>query len=220
MKRIACVVLLAGWFFNSNATDARVLSMGGNDNFFMDDMSIFRNPANINYYPNMLLGSLGIYEPGKSDTGEFAALQRTNTDPQRPFGGTILSYSLNQSSESGNQYPLLSLGLVLNRWDSYLNYFDPTSDVFGAAYGAGRIRSVISPVGKIDVMLGYAMPNGAMIGVGTYLAFQQQTVPEGSQKVNMESDLYKGDIGINWPLAKSMNLEASLGIASATKRRG
>jgi len=55
MKKIAFVVLCAGWFFSSNATDARVLTMGGNDNFFMDDISIYRNPANINYYPNMLL---------------------------------------------------------------------------------------------------------------------------------------------------------------------
>ena len=130
MRRIACAVLLAGCFFSSYATDARVLTMGGNDNFFMDDISIFRNPANINYYPNMLMGSLGIYMPGKNDTSNSSALARTNTIPQRPFGGTILSYSLNQSSESGNQYPLLSIGLVLNRWDPYLDYLDPTSRCF------------------------------------------------------------------------------------------
>lgn len=213
MKKIACVVLLAGCLFGAYATDARVLSMGGNDNFFMDDVSIFRNPANINYYPNMLLGSLGIYEPGKNDTGQYSALQRSNEQPQRPYGGTILSYSLNQSSESGNQYPLLSVGVVLNRWDDYLDYFDPGSAAFTTAYGNQAIRNVVAPVGKIDVMLGYAMSNGAMIGVGTYLAFQKMSVPN----FNYESDLYKGDIGINWPIAKSMNLEASFGLTSTTE---
>jgi len=212
MRKIACAVLLAGYVVGSYATDARVLTMGGTDNFFMDDMSIFRNPANINYYPNLIMGSLGIYVPGKNDTGSAAALQRSNTIPQRPFGGTILSYSLNQSSESGNQYPLLSVGLVLNRWDPYLNYFDPASENFAAAFDKAHIRNVIAPVGKIDLMVGYALPNGAMIGVGTYLAFQKQSV--GS--FNLESDLYKGDVGINWPIAKSMNLEASFGVASAT----
>ncbi len=213
MRKIVCAVLLAGCFVGSYATDARVLTMGGNDNFFMDDVSIFRNPANINYYPNMLMGSLGIYVPGKNDTGSAAALQRSSTVPQRPYGGTILSYSLNQSSESGNQYPLLSLGLVVNRWDPYLDYFDPGSADFTTAFGSSHICNVVAPVGKVDLMVGYAMSNGAMIGVGTYLAFQKQTI--GS--FNLESDLYKGNIGINWPIAKSMNLEASFGIVSATE---
>jgi hypothetical protein len=221
MRRIACAVLLAGCFISSYATDARVLTMGGNDNFFMDDISIFRNPANINYYPNLILGSLGIYMPGKNDTSNASALARTNTIPQRPFGGTILSYSLNQSSESGNQYPLLSIGLVLNRWDPYLDYLDPTSPTFTAAFDGTHVRNVVAPVGKVDLMLGYAMSNGAMIGVGTYLAFQKQTVVEpGGQQLNLESDLYKGNIGINWPIAKSMNLEASFGVTSATGNAG
>jgi hypothetical protein len=54
-----------------------------------------------------------------------------------------------------------------------------------------------------------------MIGVGTYLAFQKTSVPNSN--FNYESDLYKGDIGINWPIAKSMNLEASFGITSTTE---
>ena len=68
MKRIMCWVIVAGLVASSYATDARVLTMGRHDNFFMDDISIFRNPANINYYPNMLLGSLGVYKPDHIDT--------------------------------------------------------------------------------------------------------------------------------------------------------
>ena len=211
MKKMACMVLLAGCFICSYATDARVLTMGGNDNFFMDDISIFRNPANINYYPNMLIGSLGVYLPDESDTGALAALRLQNKQPQKPFGGTILSYSLNQSSESGNQYPLLSVGAVFNRYDPLLNYLDPTSSDFLKAFGPNK-RDLVAPVGKIDLMLGYALQNGAMIGVGTYLAFQK----ENRNNYNYESDIFKGDVGINWPIAKSMNLEVSFGIASLT----
>jgi hypothetical protein len=211
MKKMACVVLLMGCFIGSYATDARVLTMGGNDNFFMDDVSIFRNPANINYYPNMIIGSLGVYLADDSDTGQLAALRLQNKQPQKPFGGTILSYSLNQSSESGNQYPLLSVGAIFNRYDPLLNYLDPTTSDFLKAFGPNK-RDLVAPVGKIDLMLGYALQNGAMIGVGTYLAFQK----EYRNTYNYESDIFKGDVGINWPIAKSMNLEVSFGIASLT----
>ena len=38
------------------ATFARVESMGKNTTYIMDDVSIFDNPANINLYPNYLIG--------------------------------------------------------------------------------------------------------------------------------------------------------------------
>jgi hypothetical protein len=214
MKKISAILLIAGWLVSIYATDARVLTMGGNDNFFMDDMSIYRNPANINYYPNMLIGSLGLFLPDSAmDTGQLAALRLQTRDPQRPFGGTILSYSLNQSSESGSQYPLLSVGAIFNRWDPLLNYIDPNTIEFRKAFGTNK-RDLVSPVGKIDLMLGYALKNGAMIGIGTYLAFQK----ENKLSTLYESNLYKGNIGVNWPIAKTMNLEASFGVATITAK--
>jgi hypothetical protein len=161
----------------------------------------------------MLIGSLGVYLADSSDTGQLAALRLQNKQPQKPYGGTILSYSLNQSSESGNQYPLLSIGAVFNRYDPLLNYVDPTSSDFLKAFGPNK-RDLVAPVGKIDLMLGYAMQNGAMIGVGTYLAFQR----ENKNNLNYETNIYKGDVGINWPIAKSMNLEVSFGLASLTAK--
>jgi hypothetical protein len=201
MKKIASLIILAGWFVGSYATDARVFTMGGHDNFFMDDYSIFRNPANINYYPNMLIGSPGVLSMD-SDTGPYAALQRKNKDPQKPYFGPILSYSLNQSSESGTQYPLLSACVILNRYDDMLDYL----------VSSDTSRYLLTPVGKIDAMVGYALQNGVMIGVSTYLAFQKEEV----QGKLLESSLYRGNIGLNWPIAKSMNLEVSAGITSIT----
>ena len=203
--------MVAGFFASCFATDARVLTMGRHDDFFMDDVSIFRNPANINYYPNMIMGSLGVYsEDSTLDPKQYSALSQQNRDPQRPFGGVILSYSLNQSSEAGNQYPLISIGAIFNRYDYMLDYLNPKSAPFLNAIGPRY--NLDAPVGKMDFMLGYAMPNGAMIGVGAYLAFQSELDPINS--ATMESNLYKGNVGINWPLAKSMNLEASLDISS------
>jgi hypothetical protein len=222
MKKIACLVILAGWFAGSYATDARVFTMGGNDNFFMDDYSIFRNPGNINYYPNMLLGSPGTFNAGASDTvaGNYAGLVRKNENPMNPYFGLILSYSLNQASESGTQYPLLSGGLVLNRYDDMLDYINPLSqtakDAFANVLGVAGTRMdsmvFLAPVGKIDAMAGYALQNGVMIGIGTYLAFQKQEV----NGANLQSSVYRGNIGVNWPVAKSMNLEISAGLTSVT----
>jgi hypothetical protein len=219
MKKISCWIILAGWFVGSYATDARVFTMGGHDDFFMDDYSIFRNPANINYYPNMLLGSPGVLLQN-SDTGAYAALQRKNTDPQRPYFGPILSYSLNQSSESGTQYPLLSASVILNRYDDMLDYLNPYSKTFTDAFPSLTIPAndsrhslaVLTPIGKIDFMLGYALQNGVMIGASGYFAFQK----EDTLGQLLESSLYRGNIGVNWPIAKSMNLEVSVGITSIT----
>lgn len=224
MKKIACWIILAGWFAGSYATDARVFTMGGHDDFFMDDYSIFRNPGNINYYPNMLLGSPGTFNETKSDTvadpakGNYPALLRKNENPLNPYFGLIMSYSMNQASESGTQYPLLSGGLILNRYDDMLNYLTPQTQTFNnaflASFDSARMNAMYlpTPVGKIDAMIGYALQNGIMIGVGTYLAFQKE------EKDNnlLQASVYRGNIGMNWPIAKSMNLEISAGATSVT----
>jgi len=211
MKKIASVILLAGWFIGSYATDARVFTMGGNDNFFMDDYSIFRNPANVSYYPNMLIGSPGVYvDPTDSS--------KKNTNPINPYFGPILSYSLSQSTESGAQYPLLSMGLILNRHDDMLDYLNPAASLCQATHVVRTFQNfnsnanVLAPVGKIDFMLGYAMQNGLMIGVGGYFAFQSKDTLTNS----LVTGVYRGNVGVNYPIAKSMNLEASVGITSLT----
>jgi hypothetical protein len=90
-----------------------------------------------------------------------------------------------------------------------LDYLNPGSETFLSEFGALNYE-MKDPVGKMDLMIGYAFPSGGMIGVGGYFAFQ------GLKEDNFRyaSNIYKGNIGINWPLAKSMNLEASINIAS------
>ncbi|MBN1306289.1 MAG: hypothetical protein JXA18_00125 [Chitinispirillaceae bacterium] len=203
MKKIVAGILLAGCFVSIYATDARVITMGRHDNFFMDEVSIFKNPANINIYPNMVYGSYGEYRPTASDTGQYAALKRTNRDPANPFFGSIVSYSLKQNSENRNQYPMFSFGAIFNRRDEILDFITPGTQKY---CGSGN-DIMREPAGKIDLLAGYVLENGAMLGVGSYLAFQSETE---ESKVQYETSVYKGSAGINWPVAKSTNLEVSV----------
>jgi hypothetical protein len=68
------------------ATFARVESMGKNTTYIMDDVSIFDNPANVNLYPNYLIGEFGLYNENVQ-VGE-------NMDPQHPNFGGIFSLGL------------------------------------------------------------------------------------------------------------------------------
>ena len=209
MKKLCSFLLLAGCFSGIFATDSRVITMGRHDAFFMDETSIFRNPANLNYYPNLLYGSAGIFKEDSvlDDLGQLSALKKRNRDPQQPYFGAILSASLNQNAnESGNQYPMFSLGVGMNRYDPLLKYITPTK----------KNKVYEKPVGKIDLMAGYALSNGGMVGIGTYLAFQNITNNVG--KVKFASNVYKGTVGLNWPLAKSIDMEISGAVASLTAK--
>jgi len=209
MKKIFAVLLCAGLLTSSYATVSRVIAMGRHDNFFMDEVSVFRNPANINIYPNMLMGSYGVYDIIPEDEqGTYPALERRNRDPRDPFFGAILTYSLQQAAEETSQYPMISLGAVLNRKDPLLGYINRDSTSF------------LDPKGKIDLMFGYALPNGGMIGIGGYMAFNEKkgnpfTPIEGIDtsfvaENNYETKLFKGTVGMNWPVARSMDLEGSI----------
>jgi hypothetical protein len=171
MNKVVVGILIAGCCVSSFATDARVITMGRHDNFFMDEISIFKNPANINIYPNMVYGSYGEYQPtAADDTGQYAALKRTNRDPIDPFFGSIISYSLKQNAENRNQYPMFSFGAIFNRRDEILDFITPGK----SKYSGLANDNMHLPAGKIDLLGGYVLENGAMLGVGGYMAFQSE----------------------------------------------
>ncbi len=220
MKRLLIGMTLITAVFGSMvsvyATDARVLTMGRSDMFFMDDISIYRNPANIGIYPNMLIGSMGEYRVDSTleDTGTWAGLANENRDPQKPFFGGILSKSLENSPEGGKTYPALSVGVVLNRYDEMLGYIDPNNDKFvnmdtsliNYEKSSGRdAANYGDPKAKVDLMMEYTTKNGAMIGIGGYLAGQRV---EKNGETTSKLGLYKGNIGVNVPVAKTMDFEA------------
>jgi len=229
-KKIVITLLSCSMISGLWATQSRVITMGRSDAFFMDDISIFRNPANIGIYPNMLIGDLGTYrfDERLDDYGELKTTEddnnkiysepRRNRDPQRPFFGGLLSYSLNQSAEVGDQYPMISVGMVINRYDDLLKYVnpnDPENFVLKDKTVDSTIRSqnifIAAPRGKVDLMMSYALENGAMLGIGAYFA-RQDSVGNGGNDTS-RTELYKGNIGVNWPIGKTMDLEASVGLA-------
>lgn len=204
-------ILAAGCYVSSLATDARVVSMGRHDAFFMDEISIFKNPANINIYPNMVYGSYGVYkqeDDKKVSNSDSNAMSATNRDPVDPFFGGIISYSLNQGNDNGSQYPMLSIGAMFNRKDEMLDYVTKGTK----NYLGGPNDVLPTPVGKIDLLLGYVMNNGAMIGGGAYVAIQKDK-DNGDETA---ATIYKGNLGLNWPVAKSIDLEVSLGGGTIT----
>ena len=218
MKKFIVAVALAGAVCSVFATESRIIALGRHDAFFMDDYSIFRNPANLSVYPNMLFGSPGVYIQKDDDTTiagkQYAALQRTNRDPKDPYAGGIISYSFNQSSEAGSQFPMLSIGVCVNRPDKALAYVMRGTSKFNEVFDSSLMYTLPPPIGKMDLMVGYALGNGGMFGLGTYIAMQKSH-DAGSMQ---QASVYNINGGVNWPVAKSADVEASAGISMLTAK--
>lgn len=189
------------------ATYSRVESMGKRADFFMDDISIFDNPANMNIFPNFLIGELGVYRQGPGDT---SANLRRNIDPANSWFGGIFSYSLSKNKETGNLYPQISLGGAFNRLDEELAVLLPDS-VEGYL--------VPEPATNFDGFLGMTLSNGGMIGSHVYVAMQEGAalhngMIQGSANPNVNVYVLRGDLGLNWPIARNVDGELSIGGAS------
>jgi len=202
MKKALAIVLAAGCIVGSYATDARVVVMGRHAAFYRDEVSIFKNPADISLYPNMLYGSYGWLNP--VDTVETYRL--TNAYPQDPFFGALMSYRFSEE-ENG---PMLSIGAFMNRRDYVLdNLFREAPSFILNDNGTSRDFSLASPVGKIDLIFGYDFGNGLAIGLGAYGAWQQIDESNSDEPL-AETSVLKGTLGINWNLEQGLDLEVSL----------
>ncbi len=191
------------------ATDARIETMGGNSNFIKDDQSIFTNPATIADYDKMLIGSFGIYKENKADSMNTESMQ-FNRDAARPNFGATMSWGETEESKSK-----FTVGAVFNRYDPALKYITPGhTDFIGDPKGSKDPEFLDSLVGKIDIITGFTMDNGMTIGVGGYLAFQEE---QENNVTKAMSRLAKGTIGISGPVGSSnTNLEASFGLMAIT----
>lgn len=197
MRKTMLAVLLAGGFIGSSyATDARVIAMGRHDDFFHDETSIVRNPADIGMYPSMLEGSLGAYRLFKGDSSTAATLR----DPVDPYFGATFVYPV--SSASPEESTKFALGALFNRHDPMLDYLSPQR----AGYVGNHNDLIPDPAGKIDLFLGCALRDGPLIGIGAYLASQSYI---SGTVIDSEASVYKLNVGINWPLGRDTRLEIS-----------
>lgn len=187
------------------ATNARVESMGKNATYFMDDVSVWSNPANANLYPNYLLGELGQMRDSGA-AGNLNGLARYNRDPQKPWFGAIFAKSFSPDAAGGNRYPQLAIGGAFNREDEWLSYF-PTSITLGDS--ANHVFKTDKydmgfPV-KFDGILGAATNSGILVGLKTYLAYG-----DSSSSGNSITPLVSvNTIGLNMPLGQGIDFEAT-----------
>ncbi len=200
----------------SDATYSRVESMGKKATFFMDDVSIFENPANINIFPNFLVGELGVYRQGDADKramDRFVAggsgTSGFNRDPENSWFGGLFSYSLSRDGAATSLYPQISLGGAFNRIDPELQALIPDS-----ADG----KPVPPTATNFDGFLGFTFSNGGMLGSHVHIALQEGAdlrsgVIESEPDDGVRADIMRGDLGLNWPVARNVDAEVALGTA-------
>lgn len=190
------------------ATYARVESMGKTATFFMDDISIFDNPANVSIFPNFLIGELGAMLPEADTSPQGDPAVPRFALPEGGWFGGIFSYSLGKRQGLGTVYPLVSVGGAFNRRDEEIGTLLPDS-----VDGQPLPRSA----SHLDGFAGITLKNGGMLGAHLYTAYQEGAEIENGQVVRHGPDIrlkiYRGDFGVNWPLAKNLDVEGSVGAA-------
>lgn len=196
-----------------HATNARVESMGKHDTYFMDDISVWSNPANANIYPNYLFGELGqMRQNGKPQNNtDMSALARYNQDPQKPWFGAVFAKSLSADPNSGNRYPQIVIGGAVNRDDEILSLM-PDSVLMTSKAGNGIVGVGDMPV-KFDALVGFAAPNGMLFGAKLYMAMAD-TSNEGTH-FESKGSLWAGTFGVNLPVAQGLDFEADFTVAQA-----
>jgi hypothetical protein len=132
-------------------------------------------------------------------------------DPANSWFGGIFSYSLSKNKESGNLYPQISLGGAFNRRDEELLQLVPDS-----AWDGTKAVVVPEPATNFDGFLGMTMANGGMLGSHVYVAMQEGADLRNGRRVGQpgnDINLYvlRGDLGLNWPVARNIDGELSLG---------
>ncbi len=207
------------------ASFARVESMGKKAVFFMDDISIFDNPANINVFPNFLIGEMGSFLPNDIDKsaiqdGSFLVDSvsyvnpRYNRDPQDPWFGGIFSYSAGKEEE-GNFYPQYSIAGAFNRRDESILSLLPDSVVVNSSDSSATVV-VPQPVTNFDGFIGATLRGGGMLGAHIYMALQDGANFENGKVIGgLDPDIsltvYKGNLGLNWPIGRNIDGELSVG---------
>jgi hypothetical protein len=177
------------------ATNARVESLGKNSTFIMDDISIFDNPANINLYPNFLIGELGNYLYSTSVApGE-------NRDPLDAWFGGIFSLKISADNS-------LSIAGVLNRKEERLLKYFPNFIMDNS----GVSKKAPVPVTNFDGFLGANLDNKAF-GIHIYVAHQDGLSGENEITSDAFLSAVQLDLGTNIEISSDYSVEASIGTA-------
>jgi len=184
------------------ATNARVESMGKNSTFIMDDISIFDNPANINLYPNFLIGELGNYITLTDSVGPGQ-----NRDPLDPWFGGIFSLKISADNS-------ISIAGVLNRKEERLLKYFPNRVI--SANSPIEYRDIGEPAPvpatNFDGFLGANIGSKAF-GAHVYLAHQDGLNGDGRISPEAFTSALQVDLGTNIEISNDYSIEVSIGSA-------
>lgn len=179
------------------ASEARIISMGKSDAFFMDEISIFRSPGNVSMYSNMLMGDFGNYIDDPMQGNQSFILG--NRDPLNPWFGGIVGLGGDPETNIG----MFSMGIVVNRFDRYDTlWFSNLVDTATAGW---------TPQMPVDLFLGYNLGTVELGARAHVAAGKEETRVVGEQPQKRESRVVLGLIGARFQASEDAEVEISGG---------
>jgi len=192
------------------ATQSRVESMGKRPAFFLDDITIFDNPANATFYSSALMGELGFFDQKKTDN----LTKGINQDPYTPWFGALFQFGL---SDKGLRDPELTIGGFFGREHYEFTRFIPNKVVPRNSDPVPIPQSITN----FDAFLAGTTIDGSAIGAHVYVGVQdgKQDDPKapgtgtGEISPNAHVSILSMDYGVNFLINNESSMEVSLGVA-------
>jgi hypothetical protein len=183
-----------------NATNARVEAMGKNPTFFLDDATIFQNPANATLYSSALYGELGYYTQS-----DLTPVKRgSNHDAWTPFFGGLFDFHVDSLMPN----PKVTIGGIVGRDDRNLKRLIPKWVV-----EHGDSVAIPGSVTDFDGFLAATTPDGSAIGAHVYVALQDGLGDGSNVQGNAHSSVLSMDLGSNFIIFGESTAEVTLGLA-------
>ena len=203
MKQILVIFYVLILAANIFASQARVESMGKRPAFFLDEMTMFDNPANATFYSNALIGELGFYEQNSLGINNVGL----NQDPFQPWFGGLFKYGL---SNEGLRNPQITIGGFFGREHYQFTRLIPKAVKLNTQSAPISIPQTIT---NFDAFLAGTMVDGSAIGAHVYVGVQDGKQDDNEIANNAHVSILSMDYGANVLLTNSSSLELSLGIA-------
>jgi hypothetical protein len=202
MKNILCLLPILLLTQNIFATQARVEGMGKRPAFFLDDVTMFDNPANATFYPNALFGELGFFSQDALKNEHIGI----NQDPYMPWFGALFKYGL---SDKGLRDPQITIGGFFGRENYDFTRFVPKKVVLLNKDTVAIPQSVTN----FDAFLAGTMLDGSAVGAHIYVGVQDGKQNEGDLDGNAHVSILAMDYGANFLISNQSSMEVTLGVA-------
>jgi hypothetical protein len=183
------------------ATQARIESMGKRSAFFLDDMSMFENPANATFYSNALMGELGFYNQNSLKAHDVGK----NQDPFSPWFGGLFKYGL---SDKGLKDPQITIGGFFGR-----EHYEFTRYVPKKIISSGDTIPVPQTITNFDAFLAGTMIDGSAVGAHVYVGVQDGKQDNGLMGSTAHVSILSMDYGANFLVSTESSVEVTLGVS-------